>query len=97
MLLVVFLFFLRLLYAVCLTVWLALYVPSNYKVTPRAGPVKFKVFLIGKYFQVFEMKSSKCCHLPFVCLLLDFPLPEDYQFSRGSVEFSNNVAIKREK
>lgn len=43
------------------------------------------MFLIGKCFQAFEMKSSRCCFCPYVCLLLGFTLLEDYQSSRKSV------------
>lgn len=63
------------------------------------------MFLVGKCFQAFEMKSSTCCFCPYVCLLLGFTLLEDYQSSRKSVgegmiklsETNILLAIKREK
>lgn len=74
------LFFLHL-YAVCVTVWLAspfcsLKLRSDQE--DRSG--KVRMFLIGRCFQVFEMKSSKCYHFPFV--RLHFTLHEDDQFSK---------------
>lgn len=63
------------------------------------------MFLIGKCFQAFEMKSSKCCFCLYICLLLGFTLLEDYQSSRKNVgegiiklsETNISLAIKREK
>lgn len=49
--------------------------------------MNFRMFLIGKCFQVFEMKSSKCFHFPYACLLQDFTLHGIYQFSRKSVGY----------
>lgn len=81
LLVLLFLFFLHLPCAVCLTVWLALFVLSDYSDYEDS----LRMFPTGKCFQAFEMKSSKCYHFPYVCLLLDFTLLED-QFSRKSVE-----------
>lgn len=73
------LLFLHLPYAVCLTVWLALFALSNYKVTGLGCS------LLASAFKLLKFWSSKCCHCLYVCLLLDFTLLEDYQFSRKSV------------
>lgn len=55
---------LHLLRIVCLTAWLALFCSFQLQSDYEDRSNEFRMFLIGKCFQVFEMKSCKCYHFP---------------------------------